>query len=178
MKENGNLSLCCSDRGLHGPAAGRSVKAGVTGVGRSHQVQHGEIRPGLHDVWMLLRPGWPGLAQRQGGLVSEAPAAPGSTRLPPITPSSCVLPQRPPFLSINAPRVLGGGQEGGGVDQRKGDLVQNRPRRKFLPPSRALTTRSDGPGPGVKIAVARFQPQGCSYPPTAVSASARLESKH
>lgn len=41
-------------------------------------MQHGEIRLGLHDVWVLLRPGWPGLAQRQGGLVSEAPAGPRS----------------------------------------------------------------------------------------------------
>lgn len=79
-KRDVHLPLCCSDRGLHGPAAGRSLKAGVTGVGRSHQMQHGQIRLGLHDVWMLLRPGWPGLAQRQGGLVSEAPAAPWSTR--------------------------------------------------------------------------------------------------
>lgn len=127
-----NLPLCCSDRGLHGPAAGRSVKAGAAGAGGSHQMQHGEIRLGLHDVWMLLRPGWPGLAQRQGGLVSEAPAAPCSTQLLPMTSSSRLLPQCPQLLSINAPRVLGGGQEGGGVDQMKGTLVQN---RKEIPSS-------------------------------------------
>lgn len=96
MKErseaNVDLSLCCSERRLRGPVAGRSVKAGLTGVGRSHQMQHGEIRLGLHDVWMLLRPGGPGLAQGQGGLVSEAPAAPGSTQLLPMTPSSCPYP--------------------------------------------------------------------------------------
>lgn len=44
-----------------------------------------------------------------------------------MTSSSCVLPQCPQFLSINAARVLGGGQEGGGVDQMKGNLLQNRP---------------------------------------------------
>lgn len=38
-------------------------------------MQHGEIRVGLHDVRMLLRSGWPRLAQGQGGLVSEPPAA-------------------------------------------------------------------------------------------------------
>lgn len=92
-------------------------------------MQHGEIRLGLHDVWMLLRPGWPGLAQRQGGLVSEAPAAPRAAQLLPMTSSSCVLPQCPQFLSVNAPQVLGGGQEGG-------DLLQNRPQENsFLGPA-------------------------------------------
>lgn len=62
------ISLC-SGRGLRGDTQVPADKKRVTGVGRSHQMQHGEICLGLHDVWMLLRTGWSRLAQRQGGLV-------------------------------------------------------------------------------------------------------------
>lgn len=60
-------------------------------------MQHGEIRVGLHDVWMLLRPGWPRLAQGQGGLVSEAPAAGQPSPFVPRTASPPVI-SSPSFL--------------------------------------------------------------------------------
>lgn len=68
-------------------------------------MQHGEIRLGLHDVWMLLRPGWPGLAQRQGGLVSEAPAAPRATQLLPMASPSCLTPVPTVSVYKRAPSV-------------------------------------------------------------------------
>lgn len=52
-------------------------------------MQHGEIRVGLRDVWMLLWPGWPRLAQGQDGLVSEAPAAGWPCLFAPCTASPC-----------------------------------------------------------------------------------------
>lgn len=52
-------------------------------------MQHGEICVGLHDVWMLLWPGWPRLAQGQGGLVSETPAAGRPSLFAPLTASPC-----------------------------------------------------------------------------------------
>lgn len=60
----------CSGRGLGRNTRGFAAKERVTGVGRSHQMQHREICFGLRDVWMLLRTGWSRLAQRQGRLVS------------------------------------------------------------------------------------------------------------
>lgn len=60
-----------SGRGLCGSTQVPAHKERVTRAGRSHQMQHGEISFGLHDVWMLLWTGWPGLAQRQGRLVRQ-----------------------------------------------------------------------------------------------------------
>lgn len=59
----------CSGRGLCG---GPQVPAGEerpAGAGRRHQVQHGEIGLGVHDVRMLLWPGWSRLAPGPGRLV-------------------------------------------------------------------------------------------------------------
>lgn len=64
-----SLSLCscdCRGVGTQSPA----VQEGPAGVGWSHQMQHWQIRPSVHDVRVLLRTGWPRLAQRQGWLVN------------------------------------------------------------------------------------------------------------
>lgn len=58
-------SLCsCDCRGVG--TQGAAVQERPAGAGRRYQMQHGQIRPGVHDVRVLLRTGRPRLAQRQG----------------------------------------------------------------------------------------------------------------
>lgn len=76
-----------SGRRLLGAARLPADKKGAAGAGGSHQVQHGEVRLGLHGVRVLLRTGGSGLAPRQGGLV-RFPRASFHCSTPPGRPAS------------------------------------------------------------------------------------------
>lgn len=75
-------------------------------------MQHGQIRPGVHDVRLLLRTGWPRLAQRQGRLVNAPHATPcnndNAVKFPFVSSCSKSAPDKARTLDWDRARSLHG----------------------------------------------------------------------